>query len=145
MRKHMVFVAMALAWLPSMSSAATPLNELEKTWRYHHPATDVTDQFSTAFTFDGLPPSAWGGPKKVQDASAGSLLQHINSSIGGSVVIHNHVHDGLAVANEDAVTTPVRRLDVTAVPEPSTYVMLMAGFILMSFVSYRRRRDKFKL
>ncbi|MGY1488786.1 choice-of-anchor I family protein [Methylobacillus pratensis] len=59
-----------------------------------------------------------------------------------------YFHDGqyyLSIANEGTATTSLYRLAIAAVPEPSTYAMLMAGFILMGFVSYRRRREKFKL
>ncbi|MFL9609287.1 choice-of-anchor I family protein [Methylobacillus sp. Pita2] len=59
-----------------------------------------------------------------------------------------YFHDGqyyLSIANEGTATTSLYRLAIAAVPEPSTYAMLLAGFILMGFVSYRRRREKFKL
>lgn len=62
--------------------------------------------------------------------------------------IKGYFHDGqyyLSIANEGTATTSLYRLAIAAVPEPSTYAMLLAGFILMGFVSYRRRREKFNL
>lgn len=62
--------------------------------------------------------------------------------------VKGYFHDGqyyLSIANEGTATTSLYRLAIAAVPEPSTYAMLLAGFLLMGFVSYRRRREKFKL
>lgn len=259
MKRNTISVAIALALLPSISSAASPLNGLEKLWTYNHAATGVTGQSSEIVAFDHLTNSLWvAGVQGVDvlSANTGSLLQHINTSIYGSInsvasrsatatvnfntapvsgsdlrpksiagmdyepeyiavsrdsskafvslqeanglgVINlntnqaEHViglgtkdfsapgnyidpsdRDGrielrpvnarglyqpdgiatydangqyyLAIANEGTATMSLYRLAIAAVPEPSTYAMLMAGFILMGFVSYRRRRDKFR-
>ncbi|MCB5186050.1 lamin tail domain-containing protein [Methylobacillus gramineus] len=52
---------------------------------------------------------------------------------------------GTYVSNAGDIGSPGRSAFITAVPEPSSYALLAAGLVLMGFVGYRRRQDKFKL
>lgn len=55
--------------------------------------------------------------------------------------------EGSVLSNAGDIGSPGRSAYayVAAVPEPSTYAMLVAGLVLMGFTAYRRRRDKFKV
>ncbi len=120
MKKNMISVAIALALLPSMSSAASPLSGLEKLWTYNHAATGVTGQSSEIVAFDHLTNSLWvAGVQGVDvlNARTGSLLQHINTSIYGginSVAIHNGLA-AFAIENTSDRTQPgtVKLFDTT--------------------------------
>lgn len=58
---------------------------------------------------------------------------------GGSAVISNSLSGGsnLGVVNEPQTNIPV----VTAVPEPSTYAMILAGLVFIGFIYFKRKKQ----
>lgn len=98
MKKSIISVAIALAFVPALASAASPLNALEKLWTYDHSNTGVLGQSSEIVAFDKVTNSLWvAGVAGVDvlNASNGSLIQHINTSIYGSINSVS-IHNGLA-------------------------------------------------
>lgn len=98
MKKNMICAAVALAFLPAVASAdSSILNGLERLWTYNHANTGVTGQSAEIVAFDSLTNSLWvAGVAGVDvlNASNGNLIQHINTSIYGSinsVAIHNGI------------------------------------------------------
>ena len=89
MKKNMICAAVALAFLPAVASAdSSILNSLEKLWTYNHASTGVAGQSAEIVAFDSLTNSLWvAGVAGVDvlNASNGSLIQHINTSIYGSI------------------------------------------------------------
>ena len=89
MKKNMICAAVALAFLPAVASAdSSILNSLKKLWTYNHASTGVAGQSAEIVAFDSLTNSLWvAGVAGVDvlNASNGSLIQHINTSIYGSI------------------------------------------------------------
>ncbi|MCB5186049.1 choice-of-anchor I family protein [Methylobacillus gramineus] len=111
MKKRIISAAITLAFLPAMASAASALSGLEKLWTYNHASTGVAGQTSEIVAFDSLTNSLWVAGVAGVDvlhASNGSLIQHINTSIYGSinsVAIHNGVA-AFAIENTTDRTQP---------------------------------------
>ncbi|ABE50663.1 hypothetical protein Mfla_2398 [Methylobacillus flagellatus KT] len=95
-------------------------------------------------------------PTRIQDAGQSSetlVFEHLADTPSVPDVMHidQPSDDAMATASHDGAT-PENVVDASpidahaaAVPEPSAYALLLAGFILMGFISHRRRRDKFKV
>ena len=121
MKKNMICAAVALAFLPAVASAdSSILNGLEKLWTYNHASTGVAGQSAEIVAFDSLTNSLWiAGVAGVDvlNASNGSLIQHINTSVYGSinsVAIHNGIA-AFAIENTTDRTQPgvVKLFDTT--------------------------------
>jgi hypothetical protein len=85
--------------------------------------------FSTTVSFQA------GPPVEVSD-SARFLVSSLLTSQGfgiatGSVTLGLVLPDGLSVAGEEPIAS--------AIPEPSTWAMMMLGFAGVGFMAYRRR------
>jgi hypothetical protein len=86
--------------------------------------------FSTTVSFQA------GPPVEVSD-SARFLVSSLLTSQGfgiatGSVTLGLVLPDGLSVAGEEPIAS--------AIPEPSTWAMLLIGFAGIGFAAYRKRR-----
>lgn len=108
MKKTILCAALAALFAPLTVSAAGPLTGLTKAWTYSHAATGVAGQVSEISAFDSVTNSLWVAGVvgvDVLNASTGSLIQHIDTSIYGSinsVAIHNGI---AAFAIESSVRT----------------------------------------
>lgn len=110
MKKTIISVAIALAFVPAIASAG-PLDSLQKLWTYNHANTGVLGQSSEIVAYDKQTHSLWvAGTAGVDvlNATNGSLIQHINTSIYGSinsVAIHNGIA-AFAIENTTNRTQP---------------------------------------
>jgi hypothetical protein len=69
------------------------------------------------------------------NTSLPSLLE--NSFLNGSLI----ANEGSSIFNFSASLTSMERVNVSAVPEPSTYLMLLAGLGAIGMASRRQRRS----
>lgn len=85
------------------------------------------------------------GPRTTGTSAVPGSLSIVGSNQAAGWVLSQvgDVHGGFA-NKVGELGSPGSAAFITAVPEPSSYALLMAGLILMGFIGYRRQ-DKFKL
>lgn len=108
MKKSLIASLVSLLFVPTITSAASPISSITKEWTYSHSATGVVGLTSEIAAYDAITNTVWVAGVvgvDVLNATNGSLVQHINtSSFGGinSIAIKNGV---AAFAIENSVRT----------------------------------------
>jgi PEP-CTERM motif len=97
MKQTLIASVISLLFVPTITSAASPISSITKEWTYSHSATGVAGLTSEIAAYDAITNTIWVAGVvgvDVLNAANGSLVQHINtSSFGGinSIAIKNGI------------------------------------------------------